>query len=64
MRCSLGGEGALGRYERLGENLPTEYTPVWLPLAVTGEDVFTRSRTGVGQIQCGEKSGQWVTHAL
>lgn len=64
VRCSLGSQRALCRDEGLGEHLTTEHATVGLPLAVPRKNVFTCSRPSVSQIQCGEKSGQWVTHAL
>src|SRR5690606_31830984 len=56
--------GPHGGKEGLGENLPSEHPTERRPLAVTGEDVFARSRTRVSQVQGGEQRVQRSSHAI
>lgn len=50
--------------ERLREYLPAEYSAVGHPLAWTGEDVLAGAGSRVCEVQCCQKAGQRVAHAL
>jgi hypothetical protein len=55
---------ALGSNERLSKHLPAENPAARHPLASSGENVFTRPRARVGEVERSEESGQRVAHAL
>jgi hypothetical protein len=54
--------GALGGDERLGEHLASEDPALRHPLALAGEDVFVRSRVGVGEVECRKQTAECVGH--
>jgi len=58
------GHGADRGDQRLREHLPADHPTAGSPLTRPGEDVFTGSGSGVGQIERGEKSRQGVGHGL
>ena len=54
----------LGGHEGLRKHLAAEDSTERHPLAWTGENIFTRSRAGVGEIEGGQQARQRIAHAL